>query len=228
MKSKWIIRISVLAISAFLVSLIWLITQFLQWADADEKIKLYYEHNADTVVTVIVSIVDKLLNEMEFGAIAFNTPTHINIDDSPEIQLILSFDETVDELKQSITEVGDMVGATIKVSDIMEAHLSGDMFDITAIIPEKQAVSRIHRTEWKWEIHPIQGGNHKLHLTITVILEINGDSVPRTIKTFDRIIEVNVTVIQKVGLIIKSYWQVFLTAIIIPFGVWLWKRRKKS
>lgn len=34
--------------------------------------------------------VDQLLNEMETGAVAFNVPTNINIDDSALVQLILS------------------------------------------------------------------------------------------------------------------------------------------
>lgn len=86
---------------------------------------------------------------MEFGAIAFNAPTNINIDESHQIQLILSLAETAEELKQSITEEGEKVGAAIKISDRMEARLSGYMFQITAITPEVQAVSKSQQTEWK-------------------------------------------------------------------------------
>ena len=172
--------------------------------------------------------VDRLLNEMEFGAIAFNAPTNINIDDSPQIQLILSLAETVEKLKKAITEEGKKVGATIKVSDRMEARLSGYMFQITAITPETQAVSKYQRTEWKWEIHPKEEGKHKLHLTLTALLEIDGRSTPRAIRTFDKVIEVNVTTTQKIMLFFKNNWQWLWAAILVPIAGWLWKRKKKQ
>ncbi len=172
--------------------------------------------------------VDRLLEGMEFGAIAFNAPTHINIDDSPQIQLILSLGETVEKLKKSITEEGEKIGTTIRVSDRMEARLSGYMFQITAITPEMQAVSKIQQTEWKWEIHPKKEGRHKLHLTLTALLEIDGQTTPRAIRTFDKIIEVNVTATQKIGLFFKNNWQWLWAAILVPVAGWLWKRKKNS
>ncbi len=66
--------------------------------------------------------VDSLLDKMEFATIAFNAPSIINIDDSPQIQLILSLSEAVDEIKQSIIEEGERIGATIRVSDRMEVN----------------------------------------------------------------------------------------------------------
>ncbi len=166
--------------------------------------------------------VDRLLNEMGFGTIAFNAPNSINIDDSPQIQLILSLAQTVEELKRSITEVGEKVGATIRVSDRMEARLSGYMFQITAITPEIQAVSKYQQTEWKWEIHPKEEGKHKLHLTLTALLDIDGYSTPRAIRTFDRVIEVNVTATQKLRFFFENNWQWLLgSPIVLGLMAWL-------
>ncbi|MCH8041410.1 MAG: hypothetical protein IH977_13865 [Nitrospinae bacterium] len=172
--------------------------------------------------------IDLLLDEMEFGTIVFNVPTTINISDSPQIQLILSLSEAMDELKQSITEEGERIGATIRISNRMEARLSGYMFQITAITPETQAVSKIRLTEWKWEIHPKEEGQHKLHLTLTALLEIDGHSTPRAIRTFSKNIEVNVTATQKIEFFFQSKWQWLWAAILVPVAGWLWKRRKKQ
>lgn len=172
--------------------------------------------------------VDRLLDEMEFGNIAFNTPVTINIDSSRQIQLLLSLAKDIEQLKQSITAEGHQVGATIKISDRMEARLSGYMFEITAITKEVQAVSKTRQTEWKWEIHPKEIGRHELHLTLTALLDINGYDTPRTIRTFDRIIEVNITGKQKISGFFNNNWQLLLTAIFIPVAGWLWKRRKNS
>jgi hypothetical protein len=110
----------------------------------------------------------------------------------------------------------------------MEARLSGYMFQITAITPEIQAVSKRQQTEWKWEIDPKEEGKHRLHLTLTALLEIDGHSTPRAIRTFDKIIEVNVTATQKIGLFFKNNWQWLWAAILVPVAGWLWKRKKKQ
>ncbi len=172
--------------------------------------------------------VDRLLDKMEFGAIAFNAPSNININDSPQIQLLLSLAETVEKLKQSIVEEGEKVGATIRVSDRMEARLTGYMFQITAITPEIQAVSKSLETEWKWEIHPKKEGKHSLHLTLTALLEIDGHSTPRAIRTFDKKIEVTVTKTQKFINFFKNNWQWLWAAIFVPIVGWLWKRKKAA
>lgn len=50
--------------------------------------------------------VNKLLDDLPSGHIAFNTPTNINIDDSSQNQLILSLTDTVKKLKQLLIEEG--------------------------------------------------------------------------------------------------------------------------
>jgi hypothetical protein len=168
--------------------------------------------------------VDQLLNEMDLGSIAFNAPTEINIDDTPQIQLILSLTDTAEQLKQSITAAGDKLGAKIKVSNRMEARLTGYQFQITKVTPEVQAVSRNEQTEWKWEIEPKEAGRHNLYLTINALLEIDGQSTPRSIKTFDKQIEVHVTTTQWAKRFFEKNWQWLWTALLVPVVVWLWKR----
>lgn len=58
----------------------------------------------------------------------------------------------------------------IKVSNRMEARLSGYQFKITAITPEIQAVSQQQITSWSWEVIPKKEGDHNLHLTISALL----------------------------------------------------------
>jgi len=227
MKLKWKIGISILVLFAILVSVssLFMLRSYKNGESIPRTVTL---PSITPTVDKLRHTVDRLLDEMEFGTIAFNAPTNINIEDSPKIQLILSLSEAIDELKQSISEEGEKIGATIRVSDRIEARLSGYMFQITAITPEIQAVSKSQRTEWKWEIHPKEEGQHKLHLTLTALLEIDGHSTPRAIRTFSKIIEVNVTASQKLGIFFKSNWQWLWAAILVPVAGWLWKRRKKS
>lgn len=177
---------------------------------------------------ILTNTVDRILDAMELGTIAFNIPTEININDSPQIQLFLSLAESEEALKQSIIEEGKKIGASIKVSHRMEARLSGSMFQITAITSEIQAVTRGQRTEWKWEIHPKEQGRHKLHLTLTALLEIDGYCTPRTIKSFDKYIEVNVTSRQMLAILFKANWQWLWATTLVPLVGWLWRLRKKK
>ncbi len=171
-------------------------------------------------------VIDMLLERLELANIAFNAPRSMNISDSPKIQLLLSLGETEEELKAAIKAMGDKVGAAIRVNNRMQARLSGYMFQITAITPEEQAVSRSGRTEWSWEIHPKKEGSHDLHLTLSAIFEVNGRETRRVVRTFDRAIEVNVSASQKVTGFLSGNWQWLWAAVLVPIAGWLWKRKR--
>lgn len=172
--------------------------------------------------------IDRILEKLEFGNIAFNVPKTMNLHDTALIQLVLSLGIPIDDLKQMIEAVGEKEGTRIRVSDRMEARLSGPDFAITAITPEIQAVSKNEITEWKWEVKPKIDGNHYLHLTLSAILSVEGGSTPRAIRTFDKVIEVEVAWHQRVGPLFEKNWQWLWAAILVPVFGWLWKRKKKS
>jgi hypothetical protein len=223
MELKWKVGVGVLILFVGLIFL-----SSLVFVSVNENIIIPTSDKVSIQPIVPPNNVDILLNEMEFAAIAFNAPETINIDDSPQIQLILSISETVDVIKQLIIEEGKKIGATIKVSNRMEARLSGYMFQITAITPEIQAVSKSQPTEWKWEVYPKEEGQHNLHLTLTALLEIDGNSTPRAIRTFSKMIEVDITTTQKFERFFMKNWQWLWAAILIPVAGWLWKQRKNN
>jgi len=171
--------------------------------------------------------IDQILEKLEFGNIAFNAPQSMNLNNTAMIQLLLGLAVPTDELKRMIEAEGEKVGAQIRVSDRMEALLTGPNFAITAVTPEIQAVSRSNITEWKWEVKPISKGRNYLHLTISSLLDVDGASTPRTIRTFDKIIDVEVTWHQRVFSFVENNWQWLWTAILIPIVGWLWKRKKR-
>jgi hypothetical protein len=172
--------------------------------------------------------VDRILDKMQFGNIAFNVPSAMNLRDTASIQLMLSLITPTEELKKMIEAEGLKEGARIRVSDRMEARLSGPNFSITAVTREVQAVSSHAITEWKWDIKPVNEGKQYLHLTLSALIKVDGESTPRAIRTFDKVIDVNVTWQQKVSLFFKSDWQWLWAAVLVPLGGWVWKRRKAS
>ena len=175
-----------------------------------------------------LSAVDRILEQLKFGNIVFNAPKTMNFRDTAVIQLVLGLKAPIDELKRMIEATGEKEGAHIRVSDRMEARLSGPNFAITAITPEIQAVSQSDITEWKWEVKPSSDGRHYLHLTLSAILSVEGASTPRVIRTFDKVIEVEVAWHQRVGYLLEKNWQWMWAAILVPVAGWLWKKNKKS
>lgn len=170
---------------------------------------------------------DQLLQEMEIGAIAFNAPSRLNISDSQQIQLLLSLSEPMEQLQEQVQASGETIGANIKVSNRMEARLTGTMFNISAVTPEVQAISKSLPTEWRWEVSPIKEGNYNLHLTLTALLEVDGRETPRTIRTFDQIISVEVTTSQRIKGFINDNWRWFWAVILVPLFGWVISKLKK-
>ena len=171
---------------------------------------------------------DRILDSMKIGNIAFNTLPAMELYETAFIQLLLDMEKSVEDLKQRIEEAGEKGGQAIRVSNRMRAQLSGDNFHITPITPEEQAVTGSETTEWKWQIKPKEEGKHRLHLIVSALIKVEGETIPRVIKTFDRTIEVEVTLAQRAKSFVQNNWQWLWAVVIVPLGGWLWNRMKKG
>jgi hypothetical protein len=170
------------------------------------------------------SAVDDLLAQLPLGRIVFNVPSTMALAQSYEIKLLLSASRSLEELQKELP--GKIEGAEIRIAPKMEARLTGQDFTISAVKPEIQGVSGQETTEWEWEVRPLSSGAHQLHLTINVILFVNGVETPRSITTFDKKITVEVSLGQRVFSFIANNWQWLWTAVLIPVVAWLWKKKK--
>ena len=69
--------------------------------------------------------IDRILEKLEFGNVTFNAPKTMNLRGTAVIQLMRGLATPTDELKRMIEAAGEKEGARIRVSDRMEACLSG-------------------------------------------------------------------------------------------------------
>jgi hypothetical protein len=146
---------------------------------------------------------DRILKKMDLGQMAFNVPASMPVNQSATINLLISPNETTNELvaivAQEVSDQGQQTGrvesASLKVAGNMQALLVGSdsAFNIKLITPEIQMLSHTAPTEWKWQIDSKQAGSQSLHLTVNAILHYNGGDHYQMIRTFDRVIQVNVT-----------------------------------
>jgi hypothetical protein len=135
---------------------------------------------------------------LDYGHFTFNSPKTMNPRGTAVIQLVFGWKTTIDDLKRRLEVAAEKRGERIRVSDRMEARLSGSNFAIRAITPEIQDVSRGNLTEWQWEVKPSSDGRNDLHLTLSALLSADGASPPKTLITFDQAIEVKTTWFQDV------------------------------
>jgi hypothetical protein len=110
----------------------------------------------------------------------------------------------------------------------MEAHLTGNDFDIVPITPEEQAISRRETTEWKWSVKPKDVGTLPLHLSLNAKFKVDGQEAARTIRTFDKTVYVKVFSPRGIAVIVRHNWQWLCTALIFPIAGWVWHRGRKS
>ncbi|MGF6936968.1 hypothetical protein OKW41_006130 [Paraburkholderia sp. UCT70] len=171
---------------------------------------------------------DALIARMASANIAFNAPSPINVEETADIELRLDLHKSPSELAAEISSEGTKQSAAIKVSDTMMAHLSGDGFTITPNTPETQGISGTEATVWSWQIRPKSAGKQKLALTLDAMLVVNGGTMPRAVRTFSTNIEVTVSPLQRVQKFAADYWQWVWTAVLVPIGVWIVKRRKSK
>ena len=169
------------------------------------------------------SEVDRLLEGLQSANIAFNTPKSLGYGRTFEIKLELSTNKSPKELAGMIHEAGERETASVKISNEMDARLTGEQFQITAVRPERQAVSA-NGTEWSWDIKPKELGRQRLHLTLDAVLKIDNHESTYTLKTFDRTIGVNVVWPDTVLSFLGKYWQWVCTAVLFPVIAWIAKR----
>jgi hypothetical protein len=180
---------------------------------------------------VDLSAVDQILQQLPTGNIAFNVPGSMVLGQTYDIHLLLSPHKSIEDLQAELTQrvegQTELKGAAISIAPEMEARLSGQNFEVTAVTPERQWVSAERDTDWEWTVGARMQGNQELHLTLNVILTVNNTSLPRSIRSFDRRIIVRVTWGDRLSGFIGTNWQWLWTALVVPLAAFIWRAVRK-
>jgi hypothetical protein len=171
------------------------------------------------------AVVDRLLAQLQPGHVAFNAPQAINVEDTVLVQLVVRPGASRAELRERIEGPGRVLDEAVQVANTMQARLTGEGFRITAQTPERQLVSS-GVTEWAWEITPTAPGRHTLTLALDALVPLDGSVVPRTLRTFRKPIEVDVTAGQRVASFVEENGKWVWTTLLVPVFGWVAKRRK--
>ena len=174
-----------------------------------------------------VKLMDQILRELNWGNIAFNAPATMRYAQSQPVELLLSPALSVEDLEAKLRQGTGAQSAHVRVSNRMEAQLTGTGFAIQALRPELQAVTSEQITRWKWDVTPTEHGRQTLHLTLSAHIDIAGRDTPLVVRTFHRDIQVEITVPQRVSGFIQNNWQWLWATLVVPVAGYLWQRRRR-
>ncbi len=153
--------------------------------------------------------------------IVFNTPEHAIEGKEKTIVLLMSKDQSYEILGKTLAKQskGNKVeDATIEVTPIAEAHLTGQDMSVTPITPIRQPVKESGTTRWKWLVTAKNHGKKVLFLTINKVVEQNP---PQTIETFRREIIVDVDPKKELNIFLEKHMPWIVAAIITILAAFL-------
>jgi hypothetical protein len=171
--------------------------------------------------------VDESVRQLDWGNIAFNAPASMRYAQPQIVELLLSPSLSVADLQAQLQQKVGVESARAQISNRMEAQLTGSGFGIEAQMPDLQAVTSQQATRWTWKVTPTGHGPQTLHLTLSAHIDVAGRDAPLVVRTFDRDIQVSITIPQRVSGFIQKNWQWLWAAIVLPIAGYLWRRRKK-
>ncbi|MPY88574.1 MAG: hypothetical protein GEU99_11675 [Luteitalea sp.] len=176
-----------------------------------------------------VTAVDDVARELDWGNITFNAPSAMRYQQPETVELLLSPSLPIAQLQSQLEQQAGAESAKVKISNRMEATLTGTGFAIQAQAPDLQAISSEGTSRWRWEVTPTSHGSQRLSLVLSAHIDVAGRDAPLVIETFNRRIEVDITVRQRVSSFVQNNWQWLWTALLVPIAGYLgtrWKRRR--
>jgi hypothetical protein len=207
--------------------------------DREKSKELIVKYNKQNVI-----IEDKTVNNQsgqvntEAGTMAYSIPEEMQVGKSYHVKLRITRDGNKVQLVEGDRSIiiydervkSKVIIESIRVESIMSATLlsDSDKFTITPLSTELQNIEERGYTEWQWNIKPLKGGQNYLKLIVKVRIKEDGEEFYKDITVFDKNIDVKSNPGFTVWQFIKSYWQWFMTTIIIPFVIWWWKSRKEK
>ena len=138
----------------------------------------------------------------------------------------------VGQVKEVILEIvpdgGEGGRGAILVSASVGAEASSPTLTIVNHSPYRQLIINHAPTQWRWSIVSNQPVDHELTISVRAFVMFNGEMVEYQLETYRRTVSVETTWQARTLYWWSQQWQWSFTSILLPFGVWLWTRRKKT
>jgi hypothetical protein len=146
--------------------------------------------------------IDEILNQSARATIAYNTPSEMQLDETVTIELLLNPGLSEEELKQQISEPGDVqTSAEVEITPQMKAELipaDPEALAITALHDDPiQMISGTETTKWSWFVTAKKEGTQKLNLVIYRLVKYEDKEDWRVVETYKADINIKVTLLNR-------------------------------
>jgi hypothetical protein len=94
-----------------------------------------------------------------------------------------------DTATDSLSGTGNIVEGEARVSDTVQALISGESFSVEAITPARQRISPLTENVWRWKVTPQAVGNQELIIELFALM--GDEALP--LRTFRDSVEVDVS-----------------------------------
>lgn len=168
---------------------------------------------------------DVVTRQLFSASLAFVIPEIANINESIKAQLLINPNKDLKELEKELTRKGTVTSKEIKVSKVVKATIVAPDFEVSKVTEEEQILSDTQSTEWLWNLVPKTSGEHDVSLTVTAIITTNNKESKHHLKTFEKTVTIKITPTQVFIAWVTKYWQWIMSTLIIPFGIWLYKKK---
>ena len=184
----------------------------------------------DPIQETLAQIDEQLRSTLQ-GNIALNVPPKMQLDQPAEITLLISPSLSPEELRAEIESNGEVVTDVINITPWMQAELISvdrEAFTIRMLHSEpQQPISNVEPTEWKWLLSANEEGPHRLILTISRLVEVEGRESWRLVEEYRHSIDVQVTMGTRLKLALAGLWDLkwWISGLLFPIIVYMILRR---
>lgn len=165
-------------------------------------------------------------SSLEKTEMDFTMDETLKLGKSSEAKLILDLSKTSDkdELAGS-----NKKGEKIQISRVVVAKILAPDFNVIEVINDgRQVLNPNGPTEWRWSLTPKKVGEYKVNVTVAAVIEIGTDHAERLVKVYNQEVTVFVTPADVVKYFFTKNWQWLWSTLVLPFGLWIWKKRNKK
>jgi hypothetical protein len=174
----------------------------------------------------------RAFEQLKNASMAFNIDSKFNVEETGKAQVVIDFSKQLQELKDELSagaKAGSITGgAVVQVSKVVIATLVAPGLTITPITPSEQAVLETEPTIWLWDISANKPGKYDVRIILTASIIIDGRATNRFLRMYDQVVTIEITRTQQVVGIVKQHWQWAFSSLLVPLGVWLWRRYRRN
>ena len=191
------------------------------------NIKNIISTNTDTNIDINICDTNIKLKKI-YGNMYFINFDTMYVNTPKKIKFIISKKRLKSNKINNIFHTTNITTSKIRITNNIRVDLidpMGTNFKINYIGSDTKQYIDSTITTWVWWVIPLTEGNNYLILCIDVFI----DGSIHTERTNNIITVIsNETIINKIQFFFMKYWQWFITTILIPFSIFIWKKKRKK